>query len=174
MDPACQYYPYITFPSFALIAFLNIPYSGCLSYRLNRCAEGNRKGGRPERRQQCHNQGHRHGLLSMSASASAIPKVNIWFRVIGRCEHTGELQVNNAVRAARARRNRYLGGYRSTTKVEMRSHESGRLGGTNLATANRMVYSARSTYGAKGMKRFPPPVRGVTWEVGEAFLSTDP
>ena len=37
MDPAYQYYPYITFPSFALIAFLNIPYSGCLSYRLNRC-----------------------------------------------------------------------------------------------------------------------------------------
>ena len=31
-----------------------------------------------------------HGLLTMSASASAIPKVNIWFRVIGWCEHTGE------------------------------------------------------------------------------------
>ena len=42
----------------------------------------------------------------------------------------------------------------------MRSHESGRLGGTNLATADRMVYSARSTWGAKCMKRFPPPVRG--------------
>ena len=26
----------------------------------------------------------------MSASASAIPKVNIWFRVIDWCEHTGE------------------------------------------------------------------------------------
>ena len=79
-------------------------------------------------------------------------------------------EVNNAVRAARARRNRYLGGYRSTTKVEMRSHESGRLGGTNLATADRMVYSARSTYGAKCMKRFPPPVRGGSG-VGGGSLS---
>ena len=52
----------------------------------------------------------------------------------------------------------------------MRSHESGRLGGTNLATADRMVYSARSTYGAKCMKRFPPPVRGGSG-VGGGSLS---
>ena len=37
MDPEHSYYPYITFSSFALIAFLNILHSGRFWYRLDRC-----------------------------------------------------------------------------------------------------------------------------------------
>ena len=48
-------------------------WSGAAGWKKWRFSEGNCKGERPDGRQQCHNQGHWHGMLSMSASA--IPKV---------------------------------------------------------------------------------------------------